>query len=418
MSVLSRLPFGKPRPERNAALVSQGIEIDPVDESTLVINMGPQHPSTHGVLRLVLELDGEVIVRVTPHIGYVHTGIEKEGEFQQYVKAVTITDRMDYVSAHINNLAFSLSVERLLGVEPPPRGRYLRVLLSEIQRMASHLVWLGTHALDIGAMTVFFYAFREREKLLDLTEMLSGVRLMPSWIIPGGLRGDVPDGFFERCKAILDEFPRRVDEYETLLDQNPIWRERTQGIGVISAEECFGLGVSGPTLRASGVAYDVRKASPYSGFEEFSFGVPTGEFGDVNDRYRVRMAELRQSREIAKQAIERMPDGPTNVDDLKVVPPARADLDRSMEAVIHHFKLWTHGITPPAGEAYVPVESPKGELGFYVVSDGSNYPWRMHLRGPSFMNLQALSRMCEGRLVADVVAIIGSIDIVLGEIDR
>jgi NADH-quinone oxidoreductase subunit D len=284
--------------------------------------------------------------------------------------------------------------------------------------MASHLVWLGTHALDIGAMTVFFYAFREREKLLDLTEMLSGVRLMPSWIVPGGLRGDVPEGWFERCKAILDELPARLDEYEALLDQNPIWCERTQGVGVISGEDCLAFGVTGPTLRASGVRYDVRKAFPYSGFEDYEFGVPVGEHGDVNDRYRVRMSELRQSREIAKQAIERMPDGPVSVADPKVVPPPRAELDRSMEAVIHHFKLWTEGFSPPPGEAYVPVESPKGELGFYVVSDGSNHPWRMHLRSPSFMNLQALSRMCQGRLIADVVAIIGSLDIVLGEIDR
>lgn len=403
---------------RSAALTAQGIELDPIDESTLIVNMGPQHPSTHGVLRLVLELDGETIVNVTPHIGYVHTGIEKEGEFQSYLKAVTITDRLDYVSAHINNLAYTLSVERLLGVEPPPRGRVLRVLLSEIQRMASHLVWLGTHALDIGAMTVYFYTFREREKLLDLTEMLSGVRLMPSWIVPGGLRGDVPPGWFERAKAVLDELPRGFDEYEALLDQNPIWCERTQGVGVITADDCMALGVTGPSLRACGIPYDVRKAFPYSGFEDFDFGVPVGEHGDVNDRYRVRVSELRQSREIAKQAIERMPDGPVSIDDHKIVPPPRAELDRSMESVIHHFLLWTEGFCPPAGEAYVPVESPKGELGFYVVSDGSNYPWRMHVRGPSFMNLQALARMCEGRLLADVVAIIGSLDIVLGEIDR
>jgi len=399
-------------------MAAQGIELDPVDESTLVLNMGPQHPSTHGVLRLILELDGETIVGVTPHIGYVHTGIEKEGEYQPYLKAVTITDRLDYVSAHINNLAFVLSVERLLGIEPPPRGKCLRVLLSEIQRMASHLVWLGTHALDIGAMTVFFYAFREREKLLDLTEMLSGVRLMPSWIVPGGLRADIPQGWLERCKAILDDLPRRCDEYEALLDQNPIWCERTQGVGLISGEECIALGVTGPSLRACGVRYDVRKALPYSGFEDYDFGVPVGEHGDVNDRYRVRMAELRQSREIAKQAVERMPDGPVSISDPKIVPPPRTELDRSMEAVIHHFKLWTEGFRPPVGEAYVPVESPKGELGFYVVSDGSNCPWRMHLRSPSFMNLQALSRMCQGRLIADVVAIVGSLDIVLGEIDR
>lgn len=400
------------------SLLAQGVSLDPINEGTMVINMGPQHPSTHGVLRLVLELEGETIVNCTPHMGYVHTGIEKEGEYQTYMKAVTITDRMDYLSAHINNLAYSLSVEKLLGVEVPPRGQYLRVILSEIQRIASHMVWLGTHALDIGAMTVFFFAFREREKLLDLTEMMSGVRMMPSWIVPGGLRGDAPEGWFERCKKVMDELPYRFDEYETLIDQNPIWRERTQGVGIISAEDCYGLGVSGPTLRGCGVPHDIRRAAPYCGFDQFEFGIPVGEYGDVYDRYRVRMAEMRQSREIVKQALERIPDGPINVSDRKVIPPPRYELDSSMEAVIHHFKLWTEGFHPPVGEAYVPVESPKGEIGFYIVSDGSNYPWRMHERPPSFMNLQALAKMCEGRLIADVVAIIGSIDIVLGEIDR
>jgi len=400
------------------SLAAQGVYLDPIDESTMIINMGPQHPSTHGVLRLVLELDGETIVKCTPHMGYVHTGIEKEGEYQTYVKAVTITDRLDYVSAHINNLAYTLSVEKLLGVEPPPRGQYLRVVLSEIQRIASHLVWLGTHALDIGAMTVFFFVFREREKLLDLTEMMSGVRMMPSWIVPGGLRGDAPEGWFERCKQIMDELPYRIDEYETLIDQNPIWRERTQGIGLITAEECCALGVSGPTLRGCGVPHDLRKAKPYSSFDQFRFEIPVGEYGDVYDRYRVRMAEMRQSREIIKQALENMPDGPINLDDRKIVPPPRHELDNSMEAVIHHFKLWTEGFRPPVGEAYVPVESPKGEIGFYLVSNGSPYPWRMHERPPSFMNLQALAKMCEGRLIADTVAIIGSIDIILGEIDR
>ncbi len=405
--------------ELNRAPVrQQGVQLDPIDDTTMVINMGPQHPSTHGVLRIVLELDGETIVRATPHMGYVHTGIEKEGEYQTYLKAVTITDRMDYLSAHINNLAYTLSVEKLLDIAPPPRGQYMRVVLSELQRIASHLVWLGTHALDIGAMTVFFYAFREREALMDLNEMMAGVRMMPSWIVPGGLRGDSPPGWLERCKAFIDVFPYKVDEYETLVDQNPIWRERTQGIGVITPEECYALGVSGPTLRGSGVAHDLRKAVPYCSFDEFKFEIPIGEHGDVYDRYRVRMSEMRQSREIVKQALENMPGGPVNVDDRKVVPPPRPELDSSMEAVIHHFKLWTEGFSPPVGEAYVPVESPKGEIGFYIVSNGSPNPWRMHERPPSFMNLQALSKMCEGRLIADVVAIIGSIDIVLGEIDR
>ncbi len=404
--------------QTTAAMQAQGISLDPIDASTMVINMGPQHPSTHGVLRVVLELDGEIIVNATPHMGYVHTGIEKEGEYQTYLKAVTITDRMDYLAAHCNNLAYSLAVEKLFGVEPPPRGQYLRVLLAELQRIASHLVWLGTHALDIGAMTVFFYAFREREKIMDLNEMISGVRMMPSWIVPGGLRGDAPEGFFEACKEFLDDFPRRVDEYEVLIDQNPIWRERTQGIGIITAERCYALGVSGPTLRACGVPHDIRKAVPYSSYDQFEFEVPVGEFGDVYDRYRVRMAEMRQSREIARQAIERMPDGPINVPDRKIVPPPREELDHSMESLIHHFLLWTEGMRPPVGEAYVPTESPKGELGFYLVSNGSAYPWRMHERPPSFMNLQALADLCVGRLIADVVAIIGSIDIVLGEIDR
>ncbi len=402
----------------SAALAAQQVQIDALDDATMVINMGPQHPSTHGVLRVVLELEGETIVRATPHMGYVHTGIEKEGEYQTYLKAVPITDRMDYLSAHINNLAYTLSVEKLLDIEPPPRGQYMRVMLSELQRIASHLVWLGTHALDIGAMTVFFYAFREREKIMDLNEMLTGVRMMPSWIVPGGLRGDAPEGYFERVKVFIDEFPYRIDEYETLIDQNPIWRERTQGVGILSVEDCYQIGVSGPSLRGSGVAHDIRKAAPYSRFEDFTFEIPVGQYGDVYDRYRVRMAEFRQSREIVKQALENMPDGPINVADRKVTPPPRQELDSSMEAVIHHFKLWTEGFRPPAGEAYVPLESPKGEIGFYIVSNGGPYPWRMHERPPSFMNLQALSKMCEGRLIADVVAIIGSIDIVLGEIDR
>ncbi len=401
-----------------ASLNMQGVTLDALDNTTMVMNMGPHHPSTHGVLRLVLELDGEVITRATPHIGYVHTGIEKTMEFQTYMKAVTLTDRMDYVSAHINNAAYTLSVENLLGIKPPPRGRYLRMMLMEIQRIASHLVWLGTHCLDIGAMTVFFYALQQRERLLDLTEMMSGVRMMPSWIVPGGLRGDAPEGWFDKAKEFVDDFPRALEELESLLNNNPIWRDRTQGIGVLSTEDALAFGVSGPNLRASGVPYDVRKTNPYSGYDEIEFYVPTGEFSDVYDRFRVRVAEMYQSREILKQCIEKMPSGPINVDDRKIVPPPRAELDNSMESVIHHFKLWTEGFHPPVGESYVPLESPKGEIGFYLVSDGTNRPYRAHLRPPCFMNLQALGTMCEGRLLADVVAVIGSIDIILGEIDR
>lgn len=400
------------------ATLAQGVQIDALDDQTMVVNMGPQHPSTHGVLRIVLELDGEIIVRATPHMGYVHTGIEKELEYQTYMKGVTLTDRIDYVASLLENAAFSLAVEKLLDVAPPPRGQCLRVMLMELERLASHLVWLGTHCLDIGAMTVFFYAFQQREKILDMKEMMSGVRMMASWIVPGGLRGDAPEGWFARAKAFCDDFPRAVEEIEGLLNANPIWRERTQGVGVVSAEDCLAIGVSGPTLRGAGIAHDLRKAAPYSGYENYQFHIPTGQFSDVYDRYRVRMAEMLQSREIVKQCVENMPDGPINVDDRKIVPPPRAELDNSMEAVIHHFKLWTEGFHPPVGEAYAAVESGKGEMGFYIVSDGTNRPYRAHQRPACLMNLQALSKMCEGRLIADVVAIIGSIDIVLGEIDR
>lgn len=396
----------------------QGVQIDALDDQTMIVNMGPQHPSTHGVLRVVLELDGEVIVRATPHIGYVHTGIEKTIEYNTYMKAVTLTDRMDYVSALINNGAFTLATEKLLGIEPPPRGQALRVMLMELQRIASHLVWLGTHLLDIGAMSIFFYSFQQREKILDIVEMMSGVRMMPSWIVPGGLRGDTPEGWLDRVKDFADDFPRALGELEDLISANPIFRERTQGVGHISVDECLALGVGGPTLRAAGVPFDIRKAVPYSGYQNYEFHIPTGAFSDVYDRYRVRMAEMYQSREIVKQCVETLPVGPINVADRKIVPPPRREMDVSMESVIHHFKLWTEGFHPPVGEAYVPLESPKGEIGFYLVSDGTNRPYRAHMRPPSFMNLQALSTMCEGRLLADVVAVIGSIDIILGEIDR
>lgn len=395
-----------------------GVQLEVLNDSTMIVNMGPHHPSTHGVLRIVLEMDGETIVHATPHIGYVHTGIEKTIEYNSYLKAVPLTDRMDYVSGLINNAAYTLSVEKLLGIEPPPRGQALRVILMELQRIASHLVWLGTHMLDLGAMSVFFYAFQQREYILDLVEMMTGSRLMPSWIVPGGLRGDAPEGWIARVAKFIDEFPPALEELENLLSANPILRERTQGVGIISIEDCLALGVSGPTLRAAGVSQDMRKAKPYSGYENYTFYVPTGEFSDVYDRFRVRLAEMHQSREIIKQVVQTLPGGPINCDDRKVVPPPRLELDNSMEAVIHHFKLWTEGFAPPVGEAYVPIESPKGEIGFYIVSDGTNRPWRAHVRPPSFMNLQALSKMSEGRLIADVVAIIGSLDIILGEIDR
>ncbi len=401
------------------SITPEQMEILPgATEGSMVINMGPQHPSTHGVLRLVVELDGETIVDVVPHIGYLHTGIEKTCEFEQYQKCIPLVERMDYLSAMNNSLAFVLSVEKLLDIEVPPRGVWLRMIFSELQRIASHLVWLGTHALDIGAMTPFFYCFRERERILDMFEHLSGVRMFPSWIQVGGWRADVPDGLLEKIAQFVEDFPSKVDDYEGLLTENPIWVERTRNIGIITADECIALGINGPILRGSGYAFDLRKANPYLYYDQVEFDIPTGTVGDVYDRFLVRMEEMRQANRIIKQCLERIPEGPVSSDDRKVVPPPREELDNSMESLIHHFKLWTEGFRPPEGEAYVPIEGPKGEIGYYVVSDGSNRPWRVKTRPPCFMNLQALPLMSKGHMIADIVAIIGSIDIVLGEIDR
>ncbi|MBI2081028.1 MAG: NADH dehydrogenase (quinone) subunit D [candidate division NC10 bacterium] len=385
---------------------------------TMVLNMGPQHPSTHGVLRLVLELDGEVVVRCVPHIGYLHTGMEKIMEAKRYQQAITVTDRMDYLAPMSNNLAFVLSVERLLGVEATDRAQVIRVMMAELTRIKSHLVWLATHALDIGAMSVFLYCFRERERILDLYEMVSGQRMMSSYIRVGGLMADLPEGFERAVRDFLDEFPKRVDEYEDLLTQNKLWLQRTVGVGVLKREEAIALGVSGPALRATGVPWDIRKVWPYSGYDRFHFEISLGNNGDVYDRYRCRIFEMRQSAAIVRQCLDRMPKGPVNIADPKIVPPPKPLVRQSMEALIHHFLLYSQGFTVPPGEAYVPIESPKGEIGFYVVSDGSNTPYRVRVRPPSLLNLQALPRMVGGRMVADVVAVIGSIDIVLGEIDR
>jgi NADH-quinone oxidoreductase subunit D len=389
-----------------------------VGENTMIMNMGPQHPSTHGVLRIILELEGETIVNLDCVIGYLHTGMEKEAEYQQYLKCVTMTDRMDYLAANSNNLAHALSIEQLLDIEVPARGQALRVILTELSRVASHCVWLGTHALDLGAMTPFFWIFREREKILDMFEMFSGVRMMPSWIVPGGLRGDMPEGFEIKLQSFLQEFGPALTECEGLLVENPIWKERTMNVGAISGDLCMNLGLSGPIIRASGVAWDLRKSNPYCGYEKYDFAIPVGHHGDVYDRFMVRLAEMRESLKIIEQAFGGLPEGPINSSDRKVVPPPRAELDNSMESLIHHFKLWTEGYHPPVGESYVGIEGPKGEIGWYIVSDGSNRPYRWHVRPPSFVNLQALRHMCMGRMIADVVAIIGSIDIVLGEIDR
>jgi NADH-quinone oxidoreductase subunit D len=387
-------------------------------EHTMVVNMGPQHPSTHGVLRVVCELDGETIVQAKCQIGYLHTGMEKEAEYQQYHKCTVMTDRMDYLNANGNNLAHALAVEKLLGCEIPRRGSYLRVILAELSRIASHCVWLGTHALDLGAMTPFFYIMQQREMILDMFEMFSGVRMMPSWIVPGGLRGDMPDGFEAKLRAFLDEFPKELQIVENLLVENPIWMERTQNVGVLSAREALELGCSGPIARGSGVAWDLRKSNPYCCYEEFDFQVPIGQTGDVYDRFIVRIAEMKESCKILRQAIDGLPEGPWNTSDRKVAPPPRYELDNSMESLIHHFKLYTEGFHPPVGEAYAGIEGSKGELGFYIVSDGTNKPYRWHERPSSFMNLKSLEVLAVGRLIADVIAIIGSIDIVLGEIDR
>lgn len=385
---------------------------------TMILNMGPQHPSTHGVLRVILELDGEVVIKATPDIGFLHRGLEKLAENRTYHQCIPLTDRLDYVAGMSNNLAYVMAVEKMTGVEVPPRAQAIRVLLCELQRIASHLFWLGTHAHDIGAMTPLFYALRERDEILFLFERVCGSRLTPSYFRVGGLAQDLPDEFEAQCRDFIDAFPSKVDEYETLLTQNKIWMGRTQGVGAISAEEAIQFGLSGPILRASNMPWDIRKAYPYSGYEKYDFAIPTGKNGDVYDRYMVRIAEMRQSREIVRQALDRMPSGAVVADNPKFVYPPKWRVQESLEALIHHFHLASEGFPVPPGEVYASIESPKGELGFYLVSNGSNKPWRLRVRPPSFINLSALSKMVQGHLVADVVAIIGSIDIVLAEVDR
>jgi len=385
---------------------------------TMVLNMGPQHPSTHGVLRLALELDGETVVNCVPDIGYLHTGIEKNMEAKKYDQALVMTDRIDYLNPMGNELVYCLAIEKLAELDVPLRAQYVRVIVAELTRINSHLVWLGTHALDIGAMSVFLYCFREREKLLDIFEMISGQRMMASYIRPGGLWRDVTPDFEPAVRDFLDYFPRRIDDYEKLLTDNPLWLDRTQGVGFLSAQDAITLGCTGPTLRASGVSWDIRKAIPYSSYDHFEFDIPVGQHGDVYDRYLCRIEEMRQSLRIVRQALDNLPDGPFRSNNRKYVPPPRSELGHSMEAVIHHFKLWTEGFRPPKGEVYVRVESPRGELGCFLVSDGSPKPWRVHLRTPSFIHLSALPHMSNGYLIADLVGIIGSIDIVLGDCDR
>jgi NADH-quinone oxidoreductase subunit D len=386
---------------------------------TMVLNMGPQHPSTHGVLRVVLELSGEKVIKATPDIGYLHTGIEKSCESKTYSQAITLTDRLDYLAPLSNNLGYCLAVEKLLGLEVPKRAQYIRVLLTEMTRIASHLVWIGTHAIDLGAMSVFLYCFREREEVMKIFEMVSGQRMMTSYFRIGGLALEPPTGWIQRIERFLGMMPERLDEYETLLTRNRIWLGRLRGIGVISAEDAIACGLSGPSLRSTGVDYDVRKYFPYSSYEEFDFDVPTRTEGDCYARYLLRVAELRESIKIVRQAIAKVPAaGPIRTDAPGIVPPTRERMKTEMESLIYHFKIFTEGFSPPPGEVYQRIESPRGELGFFVASDGSPKPYRVKVRAPSFVNLQALPRLCEGRMLADVIACIGTIDIVLGEVDR
>ncbi len=384
----------------------------------MVLNMGPQHPSTHGVLRVVLELDGEIVTKARPEIGYLHTGIEKQAEALGWQQVVTLTDRMDYLANLSNNLAYALSVEKLLGIEIPPRAQWMRVLLAELSRINSHVVWLGTHALDLGAMTVFFYCFREREELLRIFEMFSGQRMMTSYIRVGGLALEPPRGWDRAVRNFIRGLPAKVDEYEALLKENPIFLKRTQGVAELPLERLLDLGVTGPMIRAAGLAWDIRKAEPYSSYDKFDFQIPVRPESDVYARFLVRMEEIRQSARIVEQALEGMPEGPWKADAPHALLPDREKMKTQMEALIYHFKIVTEGMRVPAGEAYVPVESPRGEIGFYVISDGSSQPWRVFMRTPSFGNLQALPELFEGRLIADTIAALGSMDFVLGDVDR
>ena len=388
------------------------------EDERMILNMGPQHPSTHGVLRLQIELEGEIIRRTKPIIGYLHTGMEKTGEQLNFSQGGTNVTRMDYLAPFHNELAYSLAVERLLGIDVPPRAAAIRVLLSELNRCSSHLVALATNGMDIGAISMMMYGFREREQILAFFEKTTGLRMNHNFIRPGGVAADLPPGWKDDIAAILEEFPRRLDQYDDLLENNPIWVARTKGVGVLSAEEATAYGITGPTLRSTGVDWDIRKAFPYSGIEQYEFEVPLGQHGDVYDRYRIRVEEIKQSLSIVEQVMDTIPKGDFRVDDRKVTPPPRARIDESMEALIHHFKLFTEGYKVPAGETYVAVESPRGELGCYLVSDGGARPYRMHTRAPSFANLQALPIAMADSLMADTVATIASLDPVMGDVDR
>ena len=389
-----------------------------VEGETMLLNMGPQHPATHGVLRMLVELDGETVINCIPDIGFLHTGIEKNMEAKTYMKAEVMTDRLDYLNTVGNNLAYVLAVEKLVELDVPERAQVIRVIMTELQRIASHLVWMGTAAMDLAAMTVFLYSFREREDILNILEMVSGQRMMTTYFRPGGVWRDVPEEFEKAVRDFIDIMPARLDEYESLLTENPIFIDRTKGIGVIPKDKALGWGLTGPIARGSGIDYDIRKAHPYTGYENYDFDVPVQKAGDVYARYQVRVEEMRQSLRIIDQALKAFPKGPFRSNNRKFVPPPRAELGTSMEAVIHHFKLWTEGFDAPKGSVYFPVESPRGELGIFLEGDGGPKPYRVHWRTPSFSNLQVLSWLAKGHYVADLIAIIGSIDFVLGDTDR
>jgi NADH-quinone oxidoreductase subunit D len=404
--------------EAEAATLSE--QESDADEQTMLLNMGPQHPSTHGVLRLMLELQGETVLRTKPIIGYLHTGMEKTAETLTYLQGATNTTRMDYAAPLFNELVFALATETLLGIDEdiPPRAQWIRMLLCELNRMSSHLLFLATNGLDLGAVSMMIYGWREREETLRLLEMITGLRMNHNFIRPGGVAADLPDGWRDATLRVLDLVEPRLEEYETLMTGQPIWRERLQGVGVITADEAIALGATGPILRSTGVPWDLRKADPYLFYDQIEFGVVVGGYGDCFDRYAIRLNEVRESMAIVRQILDKMPRGDYRIQDRKVTPPARGRIDESMEALIHHFKIFTEGFKVPEGEVYRAIESPRGELGCYMVSDGSGTPYRMHIRGPSFVNIQSMPHMLRGGLIADAVAVISSVDPIMGEVDR
>ena len=395
-----------------------GVDPDPGDDHRVLLNMGPAHPSTHGVLRLMLELDGETVRRSKPVIGYLHTGMEKTAEDLSYLQGCTNVTRMDYASPLFNELAFSLATEELLGLEIPERATWIRMLMCELNRMSSHLLFMATNGMDLGAVSMMLYGWREREEVLRFFESVTGLRMNHNYIRPGGVAADLPDGWRDDLLRLLDIIPPRLEEYDILMTGQPIWRERLQGVGALNADEAVALGVTGPVLRSTGMPWDLRRDEPYLFYDQVEFDVIVGSFGDCYDRYAIRLNEIRESIRIVRQVLDAMPRGDFRVQDKKVTPPPRARIDESMEALIHHFKIFTEGFKVPEGEVYAAVESPRGELGVYIVSDGTSKPYRMHVRGPSFLNLQTLPHLMEGRMIADGVAIISSVDPIMGEVDR